>query len=119
MGAPAPNMMRLAGLVIALSALVGTDALLQPQVGRTLMRAPAARRASTLTMGEASTKKANEWKYVKGINDYGKEQTYMYLGAKDDAAEDSAPLSKPLIDLGDWSFLLKPYFVILFTPSAL
>merc|ERR1711990_1074180 len=108
MGAPAPNMMRLAGLVIALSALVGTDALLQPQVGRTLMRAPAARRASTLTMGEASTKKANEWKYVKSINDYGKEQTYMYLGAKD-ADEDtpSTLASKPLleylgVDLGDF-----------------
>merc|ERR1712032_1086646 len=24
-----------------------------------------------------------EWKFVKGINDYGKEQTYMYLGEKE------------------------------------
>ena len=43
----------------------------------------AARPALSVSMGEASTKKPNEWKYVKGINDYGKEQTYMVSKCKD------------------------------------
>merc|ERR1711907_544616 len=54
-------------------------------------------RSAMVTMGEMSTKKENGWKYVKSVNDYGKEQTYMFLSAKEDVAEydgPSASLSK-------------------------
>ena len=92
------------------SALQMTGAVLKPK---------AAARASGAVMGDVSTKKWNEWKFVKSKNDYGKEQTYMFLGPRDDVDDDSAPLASPLVDLGSWSFLVKPYFIILFTPFAL
>merc|ERR1711907_230501 len=76
-------------------------------------------RQSVISMGDVSTKKPNEWKFVKGINDYGKEQTYMYLGAKDNVEEGTAPLSKPIFDLGAWSFLTRPYFILIFSPFFL
>ena len=40
----------------------------------------------------------------------------MYLGAKDGVEDGSAPFSAPLVDLGQFSFLTKPYFVMLFSP---
>ena len=77
-------------------------------------------RSASIVMGEMSTKKENEWKYVKSVNDFGKEQTYMFLAAKDgDANGPSASLGRGLVDLGDWSFLTAPYFIALFTPLAL
>ena len=111
-------MLRLAVLLLSSHAA----ATLQVQPGARMLRT-AARPALSVSMGEASTKKPNEWKYVKGINDYGKEQTYMYLGAKDNSEDGSSPLSKPLlsyagIDLGSFSFLTAPYMVILFAPLA-
>jgi hypothetical protein len=42
-----------------------------------------AMRASTMVMSGAGDGR-KEWKFYKGINDYGKEQTYMSLGAKTD-----------------------------------
>merc|ERR1740138_2042070 len=106
--------------LLALVFLGQAEALVPTVSAPAAVRTPAAaRRAVTVRMGEASTKKPNEWKYVKSINDYGKEQTYMYLGAKDGSEENSAPLSAPLLDLGDWSFLVKPYFILLFSPLAL
>ena len=68
-------MLRLAVLLLSSHAA----AALQVQPGARMLRT-AARPALSVSMGEASTKKPNEWKYVKGINDYGKEQTYMTLG---------------------------------------
>ena len=44
-------------------------------------------RAAAATMSDA--KGPSSWQYVKGINDYGKETTYMYLGSDVSA---SAPL---------------------------
>ena len=77
-------------------------------------------RATSIVLGEQSTKKENEWKYVKSVNDFGKEQTYMYLAERSgDANGPSAGLGRGLIDLGDWSFLTAPYFILLFTPFAL
>ena len=91
--------------IAALLLLAPVDAF---QAGvRPLASAPATR-SSAVSMGEPSTSKWNEWKYVKSINDYGKEQTYMYLGPKDNAEDGSSPLSAPLINLGAWSFLTKP-----------
>ena len=86
-----------------------------------LRRAQATRSATAIVMGEASTNKWNEWKFVKGINDYGKDVTYMYLGAKDKADDGSSPLSKPVLDIlpEEWNFLLKPYFIMLFSPLVL
>ena len=97
-----------------------TAAALQ-QIGGLRAVRSAVRRPAAIVMGEASTKEANEWKFVKGINDYGKDVTYMYLGAKDKADDGSSPLSKPVLDIlpEEWNFLLKPYFIMLFSPLVL
>ena len=110
--------MQLSAMLLLAAPLCAAALQLQPGAYKPQ---PVALRSRTtgVTMGDTSTKKWNEWKYVKGINDYGKEQTYMYLGAKKDAADDSAPLSAPLLDLGEWSFFVKPYYIILFTPLLL
>ena len=74
------------------------------------------------TQGEQSTRRQNEWKYVKGINDYGKEQTYMYLAERKGSEDDlmGTPLSEMAgLDLGRWSFVATPYFIALFAPLAL
>ena len=60
------------------------------------------------------------WKYVKSINDYGKEQTYMYLAEREsDPDGPNAALGKGLVDLGPWSFLTAPYMLALFAPFTL
>ena len=41
------------------------------------------------------------WKYVKGINDYGKEQTYMYLGKAEGKAKFADPFANSFIDEND------------------
>ena len=103
-----------------MSALLLSQAAAFQLQGAAVPRALAsARSTNSVVMGEASTNKENEWKFVKGINDYGKEQTYMYLGAKDNSEDGDSFLSKPIIDLGAYSFILKPYFIALFTPFAL
>ena len=63
-------MMREALLILAMIC-PATDAL---QAGAaTVMRPKRAARQLAVVMGEASTKKPNEWKYVKSVNDFGKE----------------------------------------------
>jgi hypothetical protein len=61
-------------------ALRGTRSVAVPQV----QQLPAMQwmRVSTVQMGE-DVKGRKDWKFSKGINDYGKEQTYMTLGAKE------------------------------------
>ena len=64
----------------------------------------------------------NDWAYVKGINDYGKEQTYMYLAERKGSEDDlmGTPLSEMVgLNLGRWSFVATPYFIALFAPLAL
>ena len=76
--------------------------------------APAVNRAGQLSMSDAKGRK--EWKYVKGINDYGKEQTYMYLGAKEGKRFLFSPVGEegPLADI--WE---KAYLGAIFGPAAL
>merc|ERR1740138_1158167 len=112
--------------LLALVLLGQAEALVPTVSAPAAVRTPAAaRRAVTVRMGEASTKKANEWKDVKSINDYGKEQTYMFLGAKDDDEETySTAASKPLLsylglNLGPFDFITAPYFIVLFSPFLL
>merc|ERR1712032_883111 len=38
-----------------------------------------------------------EWKFVKGINDYDKEQTYMYLGKAEGKAKFADPVANSLL----------------------
>ena len=109
-------------LVLGMLAMLCVEPCAALQAGALqLRRAQGTRSATSIVMGEASTNKWNEWKFVKGVNDYGKEQTYMYLGAKDKADDGSSPLSKPVIDVlpEGWNFLLKPYFIMLFSPLVL
>jgi hypothetical protein len=62
-----------------------------------------------------------EWKFIKGINDYGKEQTYMYLGERsDDGSGQFAWDPLGTSDNETLAFLWKnAYLVALFTPFAL
>ena len=82
-----------------------------------VLRPAASLRGAGVVMGEQSTRRQNEWKYVKGINDYGKEQTYMYLAEREGSEEDF--MGTPLVDLGAWSFLVTPYYFALFVPLPL
>ena len=110
-------MLRLLALLIGALAPCATALQAAPFRGQSLSM----RRTLTVQMGDVSTKKPNEWKYVKGINDYGKEQTYMYLGPKDNTEDGDSALSRPILDIlpEGWNVVLKPYFILLFTPFVL
>merc|ERR1719258_700296 len=95
-----------------------TALIVQPRAQARVSAAVAPRTAAA-TMSDA--KGPSNWQYVKGINDYGKEQTYMYLGSDgsgrkavwwpfgDDVSQDST--------LGlVWE---KAYLIPLFAPGAL
>ena len=104
-------------MVIALVLTPYTAAL---QAGAMKLQTVQRARATPVVMGEQATKKENEWKYVKSINDYGKEQTYMYLAEREsDPDGPNAALGKGLVDLGPWSFLTAPYMLALFAPFTL
>uniref|UniRef100_A0A7S0J254 Uncharacterized protein n=1 Tax=Calcidiscus leptoporus TaxID=127549 RepID=A0A7S0J254_9EUKA len=65
-----------------------------------------------------------EWKFVKGINDYGKEQTYMYLGKAEGKAKFADPVANSLIDESAAEGLIgllweKAYLLALFAPALL
>jgi len=65
-----------------------------------------------------------EWKFVKGINDYGKEQTYMYLGKAEGKAKFADPVANSLIDESAAEGLIgflweKAYLLALFGPALL
>lgn len=90
-----------------------------PASGLTIRRA-AAPASTSPVMGEQSTRRQNEWKFVQGVNDAGKEQTYMYLAEREGSEEDF--MGTPIFGeeaLGGFSFLGKPYFIALFTPLLL
>jgi hypothetical protein len=66
---------------LAFLALVPADAL---QASFALRPA---RTQSRSAVSMSDVKGPKDWKYVKSINDYGKEQTYMFLGAKEGATD--------------------------------
>uniref|UniRef100_A0A7S4MK90 Uncharacterized protein n=1 Tax=Prymnesium polylepis TaxID=72548 RepID=A0A7S4MK90_9EUKA len=104
---------------LAFLALVPADAL---QASFALRPA---RTQSRSAVSMSDVKGPKDWKYVKSINDYGKEQTYMFLGAKEGATDWEEfggvnPVAAALgIDGTAFEFLVAPYFIALFTPFLL
>ena len=98
-----------------LAALLLADAAaFQAGAAHGLVRSAVNTRPAAITMD--GVKGPSEWVFVKGINDYGKEQTYMFLGPKKDAAVEKNAAEEAL---GEWGFLASPYFIALFTPLVL
>lgn len=111
------DIMQFSALALMLALAPASALLVSSPVMRQPLSVAAARRSTELQMGEQSTRRQNEWKFVKGINDYGKEQTYMFLAEQEGSQDDF--MGAPVVDAGDWSFFFKPYFLVLFAPFVL
>merc|ERR1711892_104748 len=75
-------------------------------------------RATPLQMSDVKGPK--DWAFIKGKDAAGKENTYMYLGAKKGAAPEVNKLAAAIgQEENPFAFVLEPYFILLFAPFAI
>merc|ERR1712032_887768 len=79
MGNSVRRMLRFTPLVAMLVLAPVASLRIAPKTLNPVLSTP--RQTAPVMMSDAKGRK--EWKFVKGINDYGKEQTYIYLGEKE------------------------------------
>ena len=95
--------------------LLGAADALQVTKPLQLCRVATATRNQPVAMSDVKGPK--DWVFVKGVDAAGAEKTYMYLGAKEGAAEEINPIAEFLGLQGTGAeFLVAPWFICLFTP---